>query len=218
MLDSTAEWTNKVELADLNGDGRVDLLFANGGNYSTPGDPEMNRAFFNQGAGERFVERTSSVFGASPDLTRVIMARDLDGDGIIDVFVGNTYQTTSRIFLGTGGGEFVERTSTHLPGIALSVGDAEFGDIDGDGDLDLVTINDGEMKSVLGIAEGGITPYGEVNAAAGRVVFDTSMLRGDRSIAVEAFDLNSVIVIQAEDARRAFHAFYEAVGVPTRHP
>src|SRR5687767_947818 len=26
-------WTNKVELADINGDGLVDVLFANGGNY-----------------------------------------------------------------------------------------------------------------------------------------------------------------------------------------
>ena len=35
VLDSTAEWSNKVELADLNGDGWLDILFANGGDYST---------------------------------------------------------------------------------------------------------------------------------------------------------------------------------------
>ena len=34
VLPETAEWTNYVELADIDGDGRVDLLFANGGNYS----------------------------------------------------------------------------------------------------------------------------------------------------------------------------------------
>ena len=34
VLDSTAQWTNKVELADVDGDGRLDLLFANGGDYS----------------------------------------------------------------------------------------------------------------------------------------------------------------------------------------
>ena len=40
--------------------------------------------------------------------------------------------------MGTGGGDFVERTRTHLPQVTLSLGDAEVGDVDDDGDLDLV--------------------------------------------------------------------------------
>lgn len=148
VLDSTAQWTNKVELADLDGDGRIDLLFANGGDYSTPGEPEMNRAFLNRGPGQRFEEVTSHVFGSDADLTRVIKARDFNGDGLTDVFVGNTFQTTSRLFLGTGGGGFVERSETHLPRIELSVGDAEPGDVDGDGDLDLVLADWGPGNNV----------------------------------------------------------------------
>ncbi|MBA3587123.1 MAG: hypothetical protein H0W41_05735, partial [Chloroflexi bacterium] len=37
--------TNKVELADIDADGFVDLLFANGGDYDTPGTPVASRAF-----------------------------------------------------------------------------------------------------------------------------------------------------------------------------
>lgn len=155
LLPATAEWTNKVELADIDGDGRIDLLFANGGNYSEPGEPELNRAFANRGPGQPFEEVTARVFGSTPDLARVIKARDLDGDGDADIFVGATYQTQSRLFMGMGGGAFEERTATHLPQLPLSLGDAEPGDVDLDGDLDLVLADWGPGNNMSN--EGGRT-------------------------------------------------------------
>jgi len=155
FLDSTGEWTNKVELADLDGDGRLDLLFANGGDYSEPGEPEMNRVFLNRLPEGRFEEATSAIFGTTPDLTRVIKVRDLDRDGHVDVFVGNTFQTRSRLYQGLGNGRFVERSATRLPQLRLSVGDAEFGDVDGDADLDLVLADWGAGNNMTN--EGGRT-------------------------------------------------------------
>jgi hypothetical protein len=147
VLVETAEWTNYVELADVDGDGRVDLLFANGGNYSEPGEPEPNRVFLNRG--DRFEE--IRILGA-PDIARVIRVRDVNGDGHVDILVGTTYQTQSRLFVGPG---FDEVTESHLPRRLASVGDLEVGDVDGDGDLDIVLADWGPGNNMTN--NGGLT-------------------------------------------------------------
>jgi FG-GAP-like repeat len=154
-LPPTKYWTNKVEIADLNADGRPDLLFANGGDYSTPGTPEPNQVFLNVGPGFKFEEATTRVLGPTPDLARVVKARDLNNDGLVDIVVGTTYQTQSRLYLGTGTGAFREVTATHLPQQPLSVGDLEPGDVDGDGDLDLVLADWGLGNAMTN--DGGVT-------------------------------------------------------------
>jgi hypothetical protein len=137
-IGSTGEWSNKVTLADINADGLVDILFANGGGYSTAGTPELNRVFLNNGPGKPFTEATETVFGTTPDLARVIKVADVTGDGVTDILVGAGHQTKSRLYVGQGDGTYVEKTDTHLPKLVLSVGDLEIGDVDGDGDLDVV--------------------------------------------------------------------------------
>jgi hypothetical protein len=154
-IGETENWTNKVELADINGDDLVDLLFANGGNYDWPGEPEHSQVFLNQGPGQMFMEVTSQVFGPTVMLARVIKVRDANGDGSPDIMVGTTYQTQSQLYFGDGSGSFTDVTATHLPQINASIGDLEFGDVDGDGDLDVVLADWGSGNPMSN--EGGRT-------------------------------------------------------------
>ncbi len=138
FLPATSEWTNRAEAADLNGDGSIDIIFANGGNYSEPGEPEYCRIFLNQGPDQPFLEITESVFGDDKFHARVAKAMDLNGDEFPDILIGTTFQSQSQLLLGSGDGTFTNVTETHLPQKLASVGDLEFGDVDKDGDLDVI--------------------------------------------------------------------------------
>src|SRR3954469_13202569 len=75
-VGTTAEWSNKIEVADLDGDGNIDILIANGGNYSSKGTPQPTRIFRNLGAwdqpGTRCTEISATAIGGFTGLSRVI--------------------------------------------------------------------------------------------------------------------------------------------------
>ena len=166
-IGETSGWTNKTALADLNGDGRLDLLFANGGDYASPGDPEQSQIFFNNGDGT-FTDRSDEVLGTLVGHTRAIKAADLNGDGFVDLFLANAYGMASFLLLGDGSGGFAEHPEL-LPDVAGSFGDVEVGDVDGDGDLDLALADWGTgnpMSNEGGSVQVWINDGGEFSVAA----------------------------------------------------
>jgi uncharacterized protein (TIGR03382 family) len=102
------------------------------------------------------------VFGTATGHARVIKVRDVDNDGDADVFVGNTYGDASKLYRRDAAG-WTDVSATALPAGMPRVGDADFGDVDGDGDVDLVLADWG-----TGSLNTGAPPKLYVNDGAGR--------------------------------------------------
>jgi hypothetical protein len=148
-IGTTAQWTNKVEVADIDGDGKVDLLLANGGNYSSKGQDEPTRVFKNTwGGATNCTEISAQALAGFTGLSRTIKAADIDNDGDLDILTGGAYGTQLKLFKRDGAG-WTDATA-QLPQQPTSIGDAEFGDVDNDGDLDVVLADWGSATPASG--------------------------------------------------------------------
>jgi hypothetical protein len=154
----TGEWSNEVDLADLDGDGNVDILVANGGNYSSPGTAVPTRVWKNLGtwstAGARCMEISAQAVGGFTGLSRTIRAVDIDKDGDLDIITGGAYQSQLKLYV-KDGAQWGD-ASSRLPQQLTSVHDVEPGDVDGDGDMDLLISDTGPTNPSPG-APGGRT-------------------------------------------------------------
>jgi serine/threonine protein kinase len=123
-------YTYSIAAADVDGDGDLDVLL---GNLGSP-----SRVLLNAGDGTfpAFIELPVFVsdFGGIAS-TYSIAAADVDGDGDLDVLLGN-WDSPSYVLLNAGDGSFP--TSTELPGGSAQTKSIAAADVDGDGDLDVL--------------------------------------------------------------------------------
>ena len=141
-LPVTSDASRKGILADFDGDGDLDLFMANSRG-------QQSRMYFNDGSG-RFTDVTLRTLPRATHTTTDAELVDLDGDGALDIFLVNAGPfVRNHGFLGeqnvylrnSGNGRFHPRTVPHFPGVRNPALEADFGDLDGDGDLDLVVAN-----------------------------------------------------------------------------
>ena len=133
------EFTNQVTAGDLDGDGDLDLVFANGGDFMSAGPPQPQRVYINNGSGF-FTDESAARLGFS-GLCRGVELGDVDNDGDLDMIFAQDFERQPMLFENNGAGFFTDVTAADLPSITLSSSRAQFGDIDNDGDLDLYLTN-----------------------------------------------------------------------------
>ena len=83
---------------------------------------------------------------------------DVDNDGDLDLFIAEGTDSPAprpnRLLLNDSSGEFFEVSATHLPPAVANSTKADFGDIDGDGDLDAIVVNLGPEQLLINTGTG----------------------------------------------------------------
>ena len=144
---------------DYDGDGRLDLFVLRGAWLLEEGRIRNSLLRNEVGAGAgRFVDVTRAAGLAAPAYpTQVAAWGDYDGDGDLDLYVGNeaseAHEYPSQLFRNQGDGTFEDvAAEAGVDNLRYAKG-AAWGDADNDGDLDLYVSNFGANRLYLN--EGG---------------------------------------------------------------
>jgi len=126
--------TRDIALGDVDGDGDADLVLAK--------QQAQNRLYVNDGKGN-FKDVTATNMPVDSANTWALDLGDVDKDGDLDLVLGNLASAVpqagnDRLYLNDGKGRF-KMAATNLPKHDEMTFDLALGDLDGDGDLDMVT-------------------------------------------------------------------------------
>ncbi len=131
-LPAAVDVTRAVAAGDVDGDGDIDLVFGNDG---------QTKLYVNTGRGV-FFDGTPGRLPIQNDLATLVLLVDLDGDSDLDLVIANhglsSSGPSSRVLRNDGRGVFVDLSPSEFAARPELAQSAAAGDVDGDGDVDLV--------------------------------------------------------------------------------
>ena len=131
--------TNSIALGDIDGDGDLDAVVGNG-------TGEAETVWLNNGSGVFAAHPITPSFGAGS--TTFVALRDLDGDGDLDAIAVNTAGQATTVWLNNGAGVFTPHPVTPSFGAGGTKMYAALGDLDGDGDIDVVLVDSAASQTI----------------------------------------------------------------------
>ncbi len=215
-----------AELADLNGDGLLDLYVGSGGNELESENLFLfDRVYFGDGKGGfNFSPNSLPPLGEN---TSTIAINDMDGDGDLDIFIGVSVvsgdygaKPTSYLLLNDGKGRFRDETSDFFPD-ASSLGminSAIWADINRDERKELILSGDWQKLRVFEPNESGIlketNPKGLELSAGWIQEIKAKDFNGDglTDIAVGNLGLNSKLKASIEKPVWLYHYDFDQNG------
>lgn len=155
---------------DADGDKDVDLYVASGGYGQLP---LQDRLYLNDGRGH--FNKAEGALPSEAHSGSCVRPADVDGDGDQDLFVGGRVvpgrypeAPASMLLINDGRGRFEDKTESLAPGLARAgmVTDAQWADLNGDRQPDLVLVGEWMPVRVFDNAGGKLTESSEVRAPA----------------------------------------------------
>ena len=203
-LPNTGFFVQNMTCADFNNDGWIDLFSCD--------DNAMSHIFLNNGSGsltESLSTINFDVTGTDDSGNYGSVWTDFDNDGDMDLYIAKCRQGVNNpadgrrinvMFVNDGSNNYTESAATYGINMGWQSWTASFGDIDNDGDLDLLVTNHDYVSQIL--ENDGSGHYTDITATTG---FDISDITPIES-AMEDFDNDGFVdLLIAGSDQRFYH-------------